>query len=109
MRATYCTCVPNTHLTTDIRANLFQIRAAAVQLAISYLPYFRFFDRIQTCSHPSTVMTDNSSPPGIPPPPRSLPPGPYGSLAWQRTSYLQFEKHGLQPRALQQKSFAVCL
>ena len=41
--------------------------------------FFRFFNRIQTCQHPSTVMTDNSSPPGTPPPPCSPLPGPSGS------------------------------
>ena len=115
----YCACaLPTAHeyqiLTWQpvFAQNLFPIRAAAVQLAVSYLSYFcRFFDRIQTCQHPSTVMTDNSSPPDTPPPPRSPLPGPSGSqvqeaiiyqepLVWQRTSYLQFVKRSLKPELL---------
>ena len=32
----YCTCVLTTHLTTVVHANLFLIRAVAVQLTFSY-------------------------------------------------------------------------
>ena len=38
MRTTYCACVLTTHLTTIIRANLFRVLAAAVQLANFYPP-----------------------------------------------------------------------
>ena len=80
MRATYCACVPNTHLTTGIRAkSLSNSCSCCATCRFLSVVNFRFFDRIQTCQHPSTVMTDNSSPPGTPPPPRSPLPGPSGS------------------------------
>ena len=81
MCATYCACVPNTHLTTGIRAKSLSdlCSCCATCRILSVVFFFRFFDRIQTCQYPSTVMTDNFSPPGTPPPPRSPLPGPSGS------------------------------
>ena len=68
MRTTYCACVLATHLTTIIRANLFRVLAAAVQLAIFILASLAAVKRVP--NHPK-VMTDDSAPPSTPPPPRS--------------------------------------